>query len=149
MTELRHMAIYSYKLIQPLLTQTTESPFQAKMKTVATQAAPVVVWSPNPEVFFRKTELGAEDALCSQCGGWGSHWWHPETWALGPMGCAGHCMHVLRILLVSNQVNKEVPAVTSVETPVGMIRMKGPMTPSSAAAEQAGAEGLLALASPP
>ena len=62
------MPINSYKL-----TQTTESPFQGEMKMLGTQTAPVVVESPDLEVFFQKTELGAEDALCSQCRGRGSH----------------------------------------------------------------------------
>ena len=114
-----------------------------------TQTAPVVVGSPDPEVFFRKTELGPEDALCSQCGGQGGHWWHPATWALGLEGHAGNCVRVLKIPLVLSQGNKEVPAVAGEGTPAGMMRMRGPMTPSSAAAEQVVVEGLLALASPP
>ena len=116
---------------------------------MGTQTAPVVVGSPDPEVFFWKTELGAEDALCSQCGGWGGHWWHPATWALGLEGRAGNCTCVLRIPLVSSQGNKEVLAVAGEGTPAGMMKTKGPVTPSSAAAEQAAGEGLLALASPP
>ena len=56
-------------------------------------------------------------------------------------------MYVLRIPLVSSQGNEEVPAVAGEGTPARTIKMKGPVTPSSAAAEQVAAEGLLALAS--
>ena len=62
---------------------------------------------------------------------------------------AQDCTHVLRIPLVSSQGNKEVPAVAGEGTPAGMMKIKGPVTPLNAAAEQAAGEGLLALASPP
>ena len=116
---------------------------------MGTQTAPVVVGSPDPEVFFWKTELGPEAALCSQCGGRGGHWWHPATWALGPEGFAGNCVCVLRIRLVLSQGNEEVPAAAGKGTPAGMMKMKGPMAPLSTVAEQVAAEGLLALASLP
>ena len=119
------------------------------MKTAASQTAPMVVGSPDPEVFFRKTKLGAENALCSQCGGWGDHWWHPEMWAWGLAGRAGNCVHVLRIPLVSSQGNKEVPLVVSEGTPVQMVEMRGRAAPPSPIAELAAVEGLLALASLP
>ena len=115
------------------------------MKMVATQTAPVVVGSPDPDVFFWKTELEAENALCSQCGGQGGHWWYPETWALGLVGWAGNCAHVLRIPLVSSQGNKEVPAAAGMGTPVLMVEMRGWVAPLSAVAEQVAVEGLLAL----
>ena len=115
----------------------------------ATQTAPVVMGLPDPEVFFWKTELGAVDALCSQCGGRGSHWWHLAIWALRLTRCARNCARVLRIALVSSQGNEEVPAVTCEGTPVWMVEMKGRVAPPSAIAEQAAVEGLLALGSPP
>ena len=49
----------------------------------ATQTAAVVVGPPDSDILFQKTELGAEDTMCSQCGGLGSHWWRPKTWANG------------------------------------------------------------------
>ena len=42
----------------------------------ATQIAIVVVGLSDLGVFFRKTELGAEDGLYNQCGGWGGYRWH-------------------------------------------------------------------------
>ena len=104
------------------------------MKMLGTQTAPVVVGLPNPDVFFRKTELEAEDKLFSQCGGWGNHWWHPAMWALGPAGHAGNCAHVLRIPLLSSQGNKVVHAVAGVGTPVRTVEMRGWATPPSAVA---------------
>ena len=81
------------------------------MKTVATPTAVLVVGPPDVELLFQKTELGVEDTPCSQCRGWGDHWWHPITWALGPVGHAGNFVVILRIPLMSGQSNEEVPAV--------------------------------------
>ena len=116
------------------------------MKVVATQTAAVVVGSPDPEVLFWKTKLGVEDAMCSQCGGWGGHWWHPATYALGH---AGNCTRVPRIPLVLGQGNKEVPAVAGMGVPIVMVEIRGCMAPSSAIVEQVVVEGLLALESLP
>ena len=44
--------------------------------------------------------------------------------------------------------DKEVPAVIGVEVLVGMMNMRGPVTPAGAAAKQVAVEGLLVLASP-
>ena len=109
----------------------------------------MVVGSPDPELLIWKTELGAEDALCSQCGGWGGHWWHPTMWALGPAGHTRNCTHILIIPLVLGQGIEEEPAVSGMEVPVGMVEMRGHMAPSSAVAEKVAVEGLLALASLP
>ena len=117
------------------------------MKTATTQTATVVVGSPDPEVFIRKTTLGAEDTLCNQCGGQGSHWWHPIMWALGLVGHAANYASVLRIPLVSGQGNKEVPAVAGMGVPFGTMEMRGEAAPPSTVAEQVAVEGLLALAS--
>ena len=42
-----------------------------------------------------------------------------------------------------------MPAVISMEFPVGTMKMRAPVTPDGAAAEQAAVGGLLALVSPP
>ena len=78
---------------------------------------------PDPDVFFWKTKLEAEDTLCSQYGGQGGHWWHPETQALRLVGHAGNFMRVLRIPLVSGQGNEEMPEVAGVGVPFGTVEM--------------------------
>ena len=65
------------------------------------------------------------------------------------MGHAGNCVHVLRLPLVSGQGNKEVPEVSGMGFPVGIVEMRDRVAPQSIVAEQAAAEDLLALASPP
>ena len=119
------------------------------MKIAATQSAAMVVGLPDPEDFFQKTELGAENTLCSKCGGWCGHWWQPATWALGPVRHAGNLMQILRIPLVSGRGKEEVPAAVGVGLPVETVEIMGHMAPLSTVAEQVAAEGLLALVSPP
>ena len=67
-------------------------------------------------------------------------------WALGLVGHVGNCANVLRIPLVKGQRNEEVPAVASMEVPLGMMKMRGPVNPSCGAAKQVSVESLLALA---
>ena len=50
---------------------------------------------------------------------------------------------------MSRMGHEEVPVVTDVEVLVGMVEMSGPVISPGAAAEQAAAESLLVLASPP
>ena len=70
-------------------------------------------------------------------------------WTLGPVGHVGNCANVLIIPLVKGQGNEEVPAVASMEVPLRMMKMRGPVNPSCGAAKQVAVESLLALASPP
>ena len=115
------------------------------MKTAATQTAPVVVGSPDPEVFFWKTELGVEDALCSQCGGWGSHWWHPATWALGPNGaCRKLCAYPENPLGVKPREQRGACSHRCGD-PCWDVEIRGPAAPPSAVAEQAGSGGPVGL----
>ena len=46
---------------------------------VPTLTTTLVVRLPLPqEVIFRRTELGVDNAKCSQCKGRGDHWWTLE-----------------------------------------------------------------------
>ena len=63
---------------------------------------------------------------------------YPTTWALGLEGRTGDCAHVLRIPLVLSLGNEEVPAVAGEGTPARTMKIKGPVTPLSVAAEQVG-----------
>ena len=79
---------------------THEFPFQVEKKMTATQTAAVMMGSPDLDVFFVKIELEAKDALCSQCVGWGGHWWNHVIWELGAVGHVGNCAYILRIPLI-------------------------------------------------
>ena len=115
-----------------------------------TQTAPVVVGVTRPGGLFPKDQAGGGGHTVQSV--WRAGRPLVAPCHMGPGAGGGHrklCTHVLRIPLVSSQGNKEVPAVAGKETPAGAMKMKGPVAPSSSAAVQVAAEGLLALASPP